>query len=264
MENIVITPKGFERASDKLGAQLDNNLDDVVVEEPSSESVPETVIETAPEPAKEPDEEKVPKSRFLTVSQRAIDAEKKLREYEAERSREVVAEPADEDEELKQYFVETFGDTEAAQKLYKNELARLNSITEKAAERAFERFSKMGEEQEEVINQRVASFDNAFEELAIAEGKTDFSDDEQVAILDIVEKYSPKDSKGRLIGEYLLPLDQAYEIYQVQQGQAKEAKRGERNQVASLSGARSEGAPSSGSDADWRPGQGRRWWNKVD
>lgn len=259
-----ITPRGFEKAADKLPeGQLDKTIDEVVVE-PSTESVPEPVIETPTvSPAKaEPEEEKVPKSRFLTVSQRAIEAEKKLRDYEAQQAI-APKEQAPDDEELHNYYVNTFGEGEATEKLYQNELARLTLIEERAAERAFERFSKLGEEQDKLINQRVESFDHAFEELAIAQGKTEFTDNEQVALLDIIEKYSPKDAQGKLIGEYLLPLDQAYEIYQIQSDPLLQAKKTDRNQVAALAGARSEGTPSPNSDADWRPGQGRRWWDKT-
>jgi hypothetical protein len=269
MEKMIITPQGFERASDKLTAeQLDRPVGeqpaDEVEEEAPSESVPETPVETEPEEAvAETEEEKVPKSRFLTMHQRAIEAEKALRQFEAERANS--PEPAAQiatDEDLHRFYVETFGEGELTEKLYQNELARLASIEEKAAERAFERFSKMGEEQEKVISARVESFDRAFEELSVLEGK-EFSDDEQVALLDIVEEYSPKDKDGKLIGDYLLPLDKAYEIYKVKHTPVVQAKRTERNQVASLQGARSEGASSGSSDADWQPGQDRRWWNKV-
>lgn len=263
MENITISSRGFEKASDKLTTeQLNRSIDEVVVE-PSTESVPEPVVEPAPiEAPADVEEDKVPKSRFLTVSQRAIDAENRLREYEAERAVPEVK-PAYDDADLKKFYTETFGETEVAEKLYQNELARLTSIEEKAAERAFERFSKLNEEQTAVINERVDSFDRAFEELAIQEGKTEFTDDEQIALLDIVESYSPKDKDGKLIGDYLLPLDKAYEIYKVQNDPITQAKRSQRNEVASLSGARSEGTPTGTSDADWKPGQGRRWWNKT-
>lgn len=265
-----ITPQGFEKASDKLSAeQLDKPVDEVVEESPSSESVPEPVIEPIipePEAVNEPDpveEDKVPKSRFLTMHQRAVEAEKAVRQFEAERANtpEPVAPIAD-DADLRNFYIETFGETEIAEKLYQNELARLTSIEEKAAERAFQRFSQMGEEQEKIINDRVASFDRAFEELGVVEGK-DFSDDEQVAMLDIVEEYSPKDAQGKLIADFLLPLDRAYEIYKLKSAPIVEAKRTERNKVASLTGARSEGGSVSSTDADWQPGQDRRWWNKV-
>lgn len=270
MDTQNITPQGFEKASDKLSAEhLDRPVDEVVEDSPSSESVPEMVVnESIPEAeaVNEPDpvdEEKVPKSRFLTMHQRAIEAEKALRQFEAERANapEPVLSLTD-DADLRNFYIETFGETEAAEKLYQNELARLNSIEEKAAERAFQRFSKMGEEQEKVINERVKSFDRAFEELGVVEGK-EFTDNEQVAMLNIVEEYSPKDAQGQLIGEFLLPLDRAYEIYKLKSTPIVEAKRTERNKVASLQGGGSEGSPSNSTDADWQPGQDRRWWNKV-
>lgn len=264
-----ISHQGFEKASDKLTQeQLDQPVDAVVVEAPT-ESVPETPVEPAKveEPATvvepETEEDKVPKSRFLTVHQRAIDAEKLTRELQAQlASQPAVETPKADDADLRKYYTETFGEGEAVEKLYQAELARLSSIEERAAERAFQRFSEMGKQQEEVINQRVQSFDRAFEELSVVEGK-EFTDDEQVALLDIVEEYSPKDKDGALIGDYLLPLDKAYEIYKVKNDPIVKAKKTERNAVASLSGARSEGVPSASSDADWQPGQDRRWWNKV-
>lgn len=268
---LVITPQGFEKAADKLTQeQLDRPVDEVVVEA-STESVPETPVEIPAEPeavvtqevAPEVEEEKVPKSRFLTMHQRAVEAEKALRAFEAEKaSTPAPVAPLADDVDLKKFYIETFGDTELTEKLYQNELQRYASIEEKAAERAFDRFNRMGAEQEEVINQRVASFDAAFDELSVIEGK-DFTDEEQVAMLDIVEEYSPKDANGKLIGEYLLPLDRAYEIYQLKAEPIVQAKKQERNAVASLSGARSEGAPSASSDADWNPNAQRRWWDKT-
>ena len=260
---------------DKLTPEhLDSPLDEVVApkEEPKAEvvapteSVPEKPIEATPAVAdKQPEEEeKVPKSRFLTMHQRAVEAEKALRQFEAERANQPVhQEPIPDDEELRKHYVDLFGENEITEKIYRAELARMNSIEEKAAERAYERLSQREQVEQETINQRVESFDHAFEELAIAEGKTDFTDEEQVAILDIVEKYSPKDNNGKLIGDYLMPLDNAYEIYKLNSEPAIQAKKVERNAVAALQGARSEGTPSNSSDAEWRPGQDRRWWNKV-
>jgi len=272
-----ITPKGFEEARAKLTPeQLDKPVDEVDAE-PTAESVPEEAVKPEAEPEKEPveeeskepeakaeeEEEKVPKSRFLTMHQRAIEAEKALRQFEAERANQPEpVTPIADDEELHNFFKETFGDTELTEKLYKNELARLASIEDKAAERAFERLSQREQQEAQVIEERVASFDQAFDELTSVTGK-DFSDDEQVAILDIVEEYSPKDADGKLIGDYLLPLDKAYEIYSVKNQPVVQAKKAERNKVASLSGARSEGTPAGESNADWKPGWNGEWRNKV-
>lgn len=267
-----ITPRTFERAVDKLTQdQLDTPVDEVDVE-PSTESVPEEAVEPdteaatpeikQPEPEPE-EEEKVPKSRFLTVHQRAIEAEKRLRQFEAQAKQPKEETPVlSDDDSLRQHYVEIFGESELTDKLYKAELARLASIEDKAAERAYERLSQREQQEQAVIQERVQDFDRSFEELEATTGQS-FDDDAQVAILDIVEKYSPKDDKGHIIADYLMPFDQAYEIYQIQNAPKAEAKRAERNKVASLSGARSEGAPSGSQDADWQPGQERRWWNKV-
>jgi hypothetical protein len=270
-----ISYRGFEKAQDKLPeGQLDKSVDEVVAE-PAAESVPEEAVKVEPEIVEEPkpevvaepelvEEEKVPKSRFLTMHQRAVEAEKALRAFEAERANapEKVAPIAD-DADLKKFYTETFGDTELANKLYQNELSRLSSIEEKAAERAYERLSNREKENEQLIEQRVQSFDDAFEELAIVEGKTEFTDEEQVAMLDIVENYSPKDSEGNLIADFLLPLDKAYEIYKLNAEPVVQAKKAQRNAVASLSGAKSEGTPTGTSDADWKPGQTGSWIAKL-
>ncbi len=264
-----ITPKGFEKASAKLtNEQLDRPIDEVVApseEVVPSESVPETPVETVSEPevsTAEPEEEKVPKSRFLTMHQRAVEAEKALRQFEAERQERpepVIA--VDEDEELKKFYTTTFGETELAEKLYQNELKRLATIEERASERAYERLSSREKEDQQLIDQRVESMDFAFEELTATTGK-ELTDDEQVAILDIVEKYSPKDKNGKIPEEYLLPLDQAYEIYQLQAEQAK-PDRTQRNAVAALGSAKSEGTPAATSDVDWKPGQSGRYLSKI-
>lgn len=262
-----ITPKGFERASDKLTQeQLDKPVDEVVAE-PSAESVPEEAIvpevtvEEAKAPEPEPEEEKVPKSRFLTMHQRAVEAEKALRAFEAERANHVEEAPQATDEDLKKFYVETFGDGELAQKLYQNELARLTSIEEKAADRAYERLTNKEKENEALIEERVKSFDSAFEELSVVEGK-EFTDDEQVALLDIVEEYSPKDKDGNLLGDFLLPLDKAHEIYKLKHETSTSVKKAERNAVAALQGTKSDGTPVTGNDADWQPGWGQ-WRNKL-
>ncbi len=267
----------FERAMDKLTTeQLNESVSDEkdeVVAEPSAESVPEKAAEEtveiepkAEEPAKEPEaeEEKVPKSRFLTMHQRAVEAEKALRQFEAERvnSPEQNKPAIADDEELKSFYYKLVGDPVIAEAFYQNELARLTAIEEKAAERAFERFSNKDKEQEKIVAERVASFDRAFEELGVVEGK-EFSDDEQVAMLDIVENYSPKDKDGQLIGDFLLPLDKAYEIYKLNSEPKLNAKKAERNAVAALSGTRSEGAASgTDSDANFKPWSGS-WRDKL-
>lgn len=270
MQQIIQTGGGFEKAASKLtNEQLDIPIDEVVAQseaEAPVESVPETPIEVEPETPEvktpEVEEEKVPKSRFLTMHQRAIEAEKALRQFAAERASE--PEPQREvanDEDLKKFYTTTFGATELADKLYQAELARLSAIEERATDRAFERLSQREQVEQRVIEDRVSSMDSAFEELSVVTGK-DLSDDEQVAILDIVEKYSPKDRNGKIPEEYLMSLDDAYEIYQMQHEAAK-PNRSQRNAIAALSGARSQGAAGTTADSEWKPGMRARWESKL-
>ena len=72
-----------------------------------------------------------------------------------------------------------------------------------------------------------------------------------------------KDKDGKLIGDFLMPLDKAYEIHKLRAEPIVQAKKTERNAVAALSGTPSEGGATMSNDADWQPGQDRRWWNKV-
>lgn len=270
-----ITHRGFEKATDKLTTeQLDRPVGEVVEAEKleaeaPAESAPVNPIETeskAPETVNpEPEEEeKVPKSRFLTMARRTIEAERALRTFESERGQQTESVvPKGDDDTIRAHYVEMFGEGELTEKLYQAEMARLASIEDKAAERAYERLAGREKEEEALIEQRIQSFDNAFEELALLEGKTEFSENEQVAMLDIVEAYSPKDTDGKLIGEYLLPLDKAYEIYKLNNEISAQPKKQERNAVAALQGARSQGSPDNTSDSDWKPGWQGQWRDKL-
>lgn len=259
---------GFEKAESKLtDEQLDRPVD-AVVAEPAAESVPKEAIEVKPEATEEVkpepvvEEDKVPKSRFLTMHQRAIEAEKALRQFEIERDNAPDdVKPVADDADLKKFYTTTFGETELADKLYQAELARLDAIESRATDKAYERLTQREQVDQKAIEDRVSAIDTAFEELSITTGK-DLTDDDQVAILDIVEKYSPKDKNGKIPEDYLMSFDDAYEIYQMQSEVAKPNKTN-RNAVAALSGTRSQGAPDASSDSNWRPGQRARWENKL-
>lgn len=265
-----ISPRGFKKAaSDLTPEQLNKPIDDVatpVVVEPATESSPALEVETAaPTPTVtteevEVEEAKVPKSRFLTMHSRAVEAEKALLALQAERSQQTVeAQTEPETHELPDYWIEMFGDSEASQRAFVAEQQRLSTIEDKAAERAYQRLENREKDEEARTQEIIESFDSAFEELGIVTDK-EFTDDEQVAILDIVEQYSPKDKEGKLLRDFLLPLDKAYEIYSVRTDAKTAEKKAARSQVASLTGARSEGSPTGSNTQSWQPGQ---WRTKV-
>lgn len=262
---INITPQGFQKVTSGMSSEeLDKPVDAVVetTPEPAVAPAAEPKAEIVPEAAstEEVEEAKVPKSRFLTMHSRAIEAEKLLAQERAERAQQT-AEPAHAavPTELPNYWIEMFGDSEASVQAFEAEQARLAAIEEKAADRAFERLTSREKEEEARTQEIVQSFDKAFEELGIGQDH-EFTDEEQVAILDVVEELSPKDKDGKLLREFLLPLDKAYEIYSVRNEAKSSGKRAARDSVAGLTGARSEGSASTPSAAPWQPGQ---WRNKV-
>lgn len=245
--------------------ELDKPIDAVVQKTPEPAVAPavEPEAEIVPEAAEAPvevvEEAKVPKSRFLTMHSRAIEAEKLLAQERAERSQVPEAPHAPEPLQLPDYWIEMFGDSDASMKAFEAEQARLAAIEEKAAERAFERLNSREKEEEARTKEIVDSFDQAFEELGIVQDH-EFTDDEQVAILDIVEEFSPKDKDGKLQRDFLLPLDKAYDIYSVRNEAKGSGKRAARDQVAALTGARAEGSTSASPNTAWQPGQ---WRNKI-
>lgn len=266
MEQVNISPQGFEKVRNGMTSEDLDKPVDVVVEEtpelpvaPTAEVVPE-VADSAPAPVVEEEEAKVPKSRFLTMHSRAIEAEKLLAQERAERaSQPTEAVQPVETAELPAYWVEMFGDSDASVQAFQAEQARLSAIEDKAAERAFEKLSNREKEEENRTKEIVDSFNQGFEELGIIQDH-EFTDDEQVAILDIVEQYSPKDKNGNLVREFLLPLDKAYEIYSVRNDAKTTVSRQARNAVATLTGARAEGSSDGSAAVAWQPGQ---WRNKV-
>lgn len=265
METVNISPQGFQKARDAIAStDLDKPIDQVVVEttpEPAEAPTAQPEIENAePETPIVEEEARVPKSRFLTMHSRAVEAEKLLAQERAERAQQTYEAPQTAvATELPDYWVEMFGDSDASMKAFEAEQARLSTIEEKAAERAFERLSNREKEEAARTQEIVSSFDQAFEELGIVQDH-EFTDDEQVAILDIVEQYSPKDKDGNLVRDFLLPLDKAYDIYSVRSEAKTSATRQARGAVAALTGARSEGSSGGSAQGQWQPGQ---WRNKV-
>lgn len=265
--------KGFEQQRDSLTpAELDGPIDAYVppTEEPSSESIPETevvepVAETEPEPEpEEPEEDKVPKSRLLTVLQRAKEAEESKAALEEriaalEQKKEA---PAENDVDLPEEWIAMYGESEESKKFYKNHLQNLSQIEERAAERALEKMTSKAKEAEAMESEIATSLNTQFEELAEIEGKQ-FSEDDQVAILEIVEEYSPKDKDGKILREYMTPVSKAHEIWQLKKEAALVSKRQARSKVVSLTSAKTEGETAAGSAIEFIPGRRGQWETKL-
>lgn len=221
----------------------------IMVEEPQ-EVIPATSEESVVE-----EKNRVPYSRFEKVYQSAQEAREEAERYrqEAESLRQSQTQTQ---EELPDYWVELFGDSPAAQKAYKAEQKRMAEIEMRAEQRALETIEQRQYQEQSKIATNLDTIDNRLDALADALGR-DLSENEQIAILDIIDDYTPKDSSGKYAGE-LLPFDKAYEIYEMKQSQASAQTRRSRDNVASISGSKSQGETqpernfSSGNWGSWR------------
>jgi len=271
-----ITPKGYERKMDTLSAdQLDKPIDQYVekteesVEEtpaPVVEATAENIEESVESPTEEVEEERVPKSRFLTMHQRAKQAEEEKEALEARIAALEQAKPVPTQQEaaveLPDYWVELYGDSEASAKAYDAELKRISTIEEKAAERAYERLRSQSEEKERIEKELASRFDNEFKDLSDVEGRT-LTEDEQTQILEIVEEYSPKDAQGKIIREYITPIAKAYEVWTLRKDAASAVRKQARSKVTSLTSAKTEGQPSGDNSSEFIPGRRGQWESKL-
>lgn len=201
---------------------------------------------------------RVPYSRFEKVYESAREAREEADRYrrEAEELRSYQNTVQVDKEDLPDYWVELFGDSDAARKAYKAEQNRITQLEERAEQRALEAIERRQYQEQEKFSTNLETIDNRLEALSDALGR-ELSENEQVAILDIIDDYTPKDDKGNYAGE-LLPFDKAWNIYEMQQSQTSAQTRKSKDAVASMSGSKSQGEPSpernfqSGAWGSWR------------
>lgn len=210
---------------------------------------PEVKEEPVVEPAKkeeepaEPqtEEQKVPYSRFKKFHDRALEAAEEAAYWRkiAESSRP--AETPAVSNELPDYWVELFGDTEASKKAWAAEQRRQQEAARAIEERALETVSKREAEEAERLKENETEIDNQLEALSDKLGR-DLTEAEQSSLLDIVDDYTPKGEDGNYLGA-IIPFEKAWEIYELKEQAAKAPSRQSRNQVAALSGSQSQGEP---------------------
>ncbi len=114
---------------------------------------------------------------------------------------------------------------------YKMELERTAAIEERATQRAMDAIERRNSESQETYRENLNTIDYNLEEASDIVGRQ-LSSEEELAILEIQDDYSPKDRDGNISA--LIPVDKAVEIWQMQQ--AKSPRREARNSVAALSG----------------------------
>ena len=198
------------------------------------------VVEEAPKPEADAEESKVPYSRFKKFHDRALEAE-----TEAAKWREIAEkkEPSVDkvESELPSFWVELYGDSDASKRAWKIQSEQNEALISKAREEAIEAVRNEKYEETERVEKNVEYIDSQFENLSALVGR-DLTEKEQSAVLDIVDEYTPKDKDGNYSGD-IIPIEKAWEVYELKQGISKAPKQASRDNVASLSGASTQGTP---------------------
>lgn len=220
------------------------------VEEPATSE--ESVVE----------EKRVPYSRFEKVYESAREAREEADRYRAEAdalrtSNQTVIQS----EDLPDYWVELFGDSDASKKAFKADQQRIAVIEEKAENRAIEALERRQSEASQRIESNLNSIDERLEVLSDYIGR-DITADEESAILDIVDDFTPKNDDGSYAGA-LLPFDKAWDIYEMKQQQTNAKSKQSRNAVSSVSASQSQGTATA-TESSITPGRwNSNWRNRI-
>lgn len=216
-------------------------------------------------------ETKVPYSRFSTALSRAKEAERAVEEAE-ERAREAEERyervqrerPVTTQEgELPPYWVKLYGDSDNSKEAFKYELQRQAQVKEEAVREAREAVREERTTEARVVRENVGEIDERLEDLSVTLGR-DITEDEEEAILDIVDDYTPKDEDGNYEGA-LLPFDKAYEIYELRQAKSASGQKASRSKATALTGTQTQGDTSTREEEDknWDPRNPWGWMRNI-
>ncbi len=239
-------------------------------EKPADNKVDEEVTTTpavnAGEPEKKDDPERVPYSRFEKVYRDAetLRAEAEQAKRDAEYYRGIAEARSQQthnisSEDVPSWWIELYGDSEQSRKGYELRQKELHEAEERAEQRALKAIEEYQYKEQEKLSQNEELIDSRLHILSEYIGRQ-LTEDEQSAVLDIVDDYTPKDEDGKYAGE-MIPFDKAWEIYEMRQAQNTLKASGSRNNVASLSGAPSTGEPKKQED-EFVPGKWGSWRNR--
>lgn len=226
-----------------------------VGEETTTESGEEVVKEEKPEVNSE-EETMVKYSRFKKFHDEAKqyqqEAEYWRRQAETSRPEREESQSQNPLAEAKRLWIETYGEDANSMKGWDNQIKINQAFKQEAVESAREeaRNTSRNERYEEVqrTQENISVIDNDLEALQDYVGRP-ITEREEEAILDIVDEFTPKDGYGNYSGA-LLPMDRAWEIYELKQGASGSTRRSSRDSIASMSGSQSQGDPAVQSEKD--------------
>lgn len=236
--------------------------------EPSAEAsqAKETVIEKK----EEEEEQRVPYSRFDKVRK---EREEAIREAEEARTllreltdarKEVSRETPSSSSYEEDYAREVkklYGDNSVAQEIINLNLKHQKEMDERAERRALEAIDRRQSSETRALAQNEEVVKSRLEELTEKIGR-ELTENEEDAVLDIVDEYTPTGEDGKYLGE-ILSFDKAWEVYELRQ--QKQASTSKRSRSAALiaGSSRSQGEPSDSSTAEQNKNFNPRNWSSL-
>jgi hypothetical protein len=242
-----------EDSSESATTEVSQTESGEVKEQPTSGGEPsneEPVVE----------ENRVPYSRFKTAIDRARAAERALEEIESQRSERPYEPPTQDSGEVKPYsgalppyWAKMYGDNPTSREAYSYELVRQNAIREEARREALEAVREERSSESKVLLANERTIDERLEDLSYSLGR-ELSEQEQSALLDIVDEYTPKDADGNYAGE-LIPMDKAYEILSMKTSQVQTSQSRNRREATNATSSRSQGETNTTdkNNQNWNP-----------
>lgn len=212
------------------------------------------------------EEQKVPYSRMKSAIERArawetkaIEAEERAARIEREsRNRPTSNEPYA--EAIKSRIIKLYGDNDVSKEIIEIELNRAKEIEEIAERKANEAFDRRSSSQKSEIEANERALEDNIEDFSMSLGR-DLTPDEEDRLLEIADKYSPVGADGKYLSGEPLPLDRAWEIYEMEQSSKGQASKKSRSQATALTSSRSEGETTTEAQSgEWYPG---RWRDRL-
>ncbi len=258
-------------------------LDAVAFPSPTVEEVPTAQApqaesgtdntESVPSPTEGVEEQRIPYSRMKAVidarreaEQRAEEAEERLNQVlsrNEEPRRQENRNVGEYDGALPVYWAKMYGDNENSRLAYSYELERQQAIRDEVRREALNAVREERTQETQVIAGNERTIDNHLEDLSYSLGR-ELSEQEEDAILTIVDEYTPTDEDGKYSGS-LMSFEKAWEIYNLRQSQSSGAAARSRRAPTMLTGTPTNGEPSTKlkDDKDWNPQDWNGWRKRV-
>ena len=210
-------------------------------------------------------EQKVPYSRLKTVverarlaDQRAEEAERRLADLESRReeSRGRSNEPYE--TAIAARIKKLYGDNDTSKEIIEIELARQKEIEEIAERKAYEALDRRESSSRSEIESNERVLEEKLEDFSLSLGR-DLTQKEEDELLAIADQYSPTGEDGKYLSGEPLPLDRAWEIYEMKRDSQGQKSKRSRSEATELTGTSTDGdGDTKPADSEsWRPGRWR-------